>query len=499
MGIVSREKSTSATTTMPSTMAMDIGLPPGTWAPVRSGGESLDAPHRQLMDAPWLISEIRGALFTRQVHCRTGVAFGGPLPEVLRLSQLLPSRAPATDSHGGTSLETTRGNLHGFDADGGRWRRADEEPDPAPVGVPVRAHDAAGPHRLVRRLRGGEEAPDGAGGEGGHAHPLNQEKRPGCYLHRSNPNDVARTEHLTFICTPSQDGAGPTNNWMEPEEAYAKLRPLFDGCMKGRTMYVVPFVMGPLGCRSRRSACSSPTALRRGQHGHHDPHGRGGAWSSSATRDDFTRCLHSTGDCQPRPPLHLPLPAGQHDLELRLRLRRQRAAGQEVPGAAHRQLPRPRSRAGWPSTCCSWASTDPEGEKTYVAAAFPSRLRQDELRHADPAGASIARAGRSRRSATTSPGCGSTRTAGCARSTRRRATSASCPAPTTRPTPTPWRPWRSDTIYTNVALHARRRRVVGGQDDEEPPPECIDWTGPAVDAGQTARRRRTPTAASPRR
>ena len=77
--------------------------------------------------------------------------------------------------------------------------------------------------------------------------PLNQEKLPGCYLHRSNQNDVARSEHLTFICGPNEDLAGPTNNFMESKQAYAKLRGLFDGCMRGRTMYVVPFIMGPLG------------------------------------------------------------------------------------------------------------------------------------------------------------------------------------------------------------------------------------------------------------
>ncbi|MCC7349309.1 MAG: hypothetical protein IT446_01970 [Phycisphaerales bacterium] len=76
---------------------------------------------------------------------------------------------------------------------------------------------------------------------------LNQQKLPGCYLHRSNQNDVARSEHLTFICTPSEDVVGPTNNWMNDKAAYAKLRPLFDGCMRGRTMYVCPFVMGPIG------------------------------------------------------------------------------------------------------------------------------------------------------------------------------------------------------------------------------------------------------------
>src|SRR5215813_2044338 len=78
---------------------------------------------------------------------------------------------------------------------------------------------------------------------------LNQRKMPGCYLHRSAPHDVARTEHLTFISTSTKEDAGPTNNWMDSQDAREKLVPLFRGAMKGRTMFVVPFLMGVPGSR----------------------------------------------------------------------------------------------------------------------------------------------------------------------------------------------------------------------------------------------------------
>ena len=74
---------------------------------------------------------------------------------------------------------------------------------------------------------------------------LNQEKDPGCYLHRSNPNDVARVEQFTLICTPTKEEAGPTNNWAEPAATYSKLHGMLKGAMRDRTMFVVPYIMGP--------------------------------------------------------------------------------------------------------------------------------------------------------------------------------------------------------------------------------------------------------------
>jgi phosphoenolpyruvate carboxykinase (GTP) len=88
--------------------------------------------------------------------------------------------------------------------------------------------------------------------ESGTLIPLDRGQYPNCYLHRSDPQDVARTEHLTFICSEKKDDAGPTNNWMSPKEAKERVWPLFDGAMKGRTLYVVPYIMGPADAPSSR-------------------------------------------------------------------------------------------------------------------------------------------------------------------------------------------------------------------------------------------------------
>ena len=128
---------------------------------------------------------------------------------------------------------------------------------------------------------------------------LNQEKLPGCYLHRTAPNDVARVEDRTFICAKTKEAAGPTNNWMDPQEMYAKLTKLYTNSMKGRTMYIIPFIMGPAKSPFSKVGIEITDSIYVVLN--MDIMTRVGkvAVEELSEKGDFTKCLHCTADVNP--------------------------------------------------------------------------------------------------------------------------------------------------------------------------------------------------------
>ncbi len=201
--------------------------------------------------------------------------------------------------------------------------------------------------------------------------PLNQEKLPGCYLHRSSPNDVARVEELTFICTEHQEEAGPTNHWAPPREMRAKLDALSRGGMKGRTMYVVPYLMGPPGSPMAKVGVELTDSLyvvlsmrimtRMGAV----------AYEQLGDSPDFNRGLHCMLDVNPerRFICHFP----QENLVISVGsnyggnvLLSKKAFALRIASWLGRQ-------EGWMAEHMLLLGVEsPAGEKTYVAAAFPS-------------------------------------------------------------------------------------------------------------------------------
>ncbi len=208
--------------------------------------------------------------------------------------------------------------------------------------------------------------------------PLNPESFPNCYLYRSDPSDVARVEHLTFVCTQDKADAGPNNHWMDPQAAHAKMDALFEGCMEGRTLYVVPYCMGPLDSPYSRvgveitdsayvvinmaimTRMGTDALARIGADGH------------------FVRGLHSTGDLSPERRFIMHFPE-----ELAIKSFGSGYGGNALLGKKCHAL----RIASWQARQEGWLAEhmlilgleSPEGETHYVAAAFPSACGKTNL------------------------------------------------------------------------------------------------------------------------
>jgi phosphoenolpyruvate carboxykinase (GTP) len=214
--------------------------------------------------------------------------------------------------------------------------------------------------------------------ESGTFLPLNPEKHPHSYLHRSSPTDVARTEHLTFICSERPEDAGPTNNWLRPEDARARAWPLFEGAMQGRTMYVVPYLMGPVGSRFSKvgiELTDSPYVVanmrimtRMGNV----------ALEQLGASDDFVRGLHSLGDLSPERRYIMHFPETRTIWSIGSGYGGNALLGKKCHAL---RLASVQGRAeGWMAEhMLIMGITAPSGRTHYVAAAFPSACGKTNL------------------------------------------------------------------------------------------------------------------------
>jgi phosphoenolpyruvate carboxykinase (GTP) len=214
---------------------------------------------------------------------------------------------------------------------------------------------------------------------------LNPEHFPNCFLARSHPSDVARVEHLTFVCTTDREDAGPNNHWMSPADGHAKMRDLFKGCMKGRTLYVVPYCMGPIDSPYSRcgveitdsayvvinmalmTRMGLPALERIGREG------------------SFVKGLHSTGELDPNRRFIMHFPE-----ELAIESFGSGYGGNALLGKKCHALRIASFQArneGWLAEHMLIVGLQsPQGETHYIAAAFPSACGKTNLAMLIPPG-----------------------------------------------------------------------------------------------------------------
>ncbi len=207
---------------------------------------------------------------------------------------------------------------------------------------------------------------------------LNEDTHPNSYLHRSHPDDVARVEHLTFVCTSQRDDAGPNNHWMEPEIARNQMKSLFEGCMEGRTMYVVPYCMGPIDSPLSRCGVEITDSAYVIANMRIMTRMGAAALARIEREGSFVKGLHSTGDLNPdrRFIMHFP-----EDLEIQ-------SFGSGYGGnallgkkchalriASHQA----RSEGWLAEHMLILGIENPKGETHYIAAAFPSACGKTNL------------------------------------------------------------------------------------------------------------------------
>ncbi len=207
---------------------------------------------------------------------------------------------------------------------------------------------------------------------------LNQEKLPGCYYHRTAENDVARVEERTFICTPTKEEAGPINNWMAPDEMYAKLNKLYDGSMIGRTMYIIPYSMGPVGSPFSKIGIELTDSIYVVLN--MDIMTRVGVKVMEALGDDgdFVKCLHAKKDVNPDERYIVHFPQDNTIMSVNSAYGGNVLLGKKC--FALRIASYQGMQEGWMAEhMLILGLENPQGEVKYIAAAFPSACGKTNL------------------------------------------------------------------------------------------------------------------------